>query len=167
MTAALKICDFLVLTLPLTMPKAMRLLTCMYLADDRVHRALGDVLLGVVPRAARVGRRDGHLHARRDRAREQAGDAAIVPKTTPHDDRREHHERARRDHLLQRRVGGDLDARVVVGAVGVVGDEQVGVEVELALDLLTIALAAMPTDFIVIAENQYGSIAPTEQARRR
>mmetsp|Transcript_25528 Transcript_25528/g.85568 ORF Transcript_25528/g.85568 Transcript_25528/m.85568 type:complete len:442 (-) Transcript_25528:1173-2498(-) len=81
--------------------------------DHDGHAALLDVLLSVVPRAARVGLRDGELHARDEGAHEEAlhgGDAEEGAR----DDGREDHEEAGGHHFLERGVGGDLDALGVV-----------------------------------------------------
>ncbi|BAF16616.1 Os05g0157000 [Oryza sativa Japonica Group] len=72
-----------------------------------------DVLLGVVPRAAAVRRRDRHLHPGHQRAGEQPRQR-LHPEQRPGDERARHHQRPRRHHLPQRRVGGDPHAGGVV-----------------------------------------------------
>mmetsp|Transcript_23122 Transcript_23122/g.71494 ORF Transcript_23122/g.71494 Transcript_23122/m.71494 type:complete len:698 (+) Transcript_23122:341-2434(+) len=91
------------------------------------------VLLGVVPRATGVGSADGYLHARHEAAREGASEH-FVAEEEANDDRREQDERARGDHLLERRLGGDGHAALVVGLDRAV--HQAGVLAELAAHFL-------------------------------
>mmetsp|Transcript_13405 Transcript_13405/g.31649 ORF Transcript_13405/g.31649 Transcript_13405/m.31649 type:complete len:382 (-) Transcript_13405:1438-2583(-) len=107
-----------------------------YAIDQDGDAALLDVLLGVVPRTARVRLRDGELHARDERADEKAGDGINAEKSAD-DDRGEDDEHAGRHHLLERGVGRNLDALGVVGGAMARGAlEKAGDLGELARDLL-------------------------------
>mmetsp|Transcript_19170 Transcript_19170/g.49507 ORF Transcript_19170/g.49507 Transcript_19170/m.49507 type:complete len:265 (-) Transcript_19170:176-970(-) len=91
-----------------------------------------DVLLGVVPRATRVGLRDGELHARDEGTDEEAGHR-VDAEERARDNRREDDEKAGRHHLLERRIRRDLDA------LGVVGRAVARRALEKARDLLELA----------------------------
>mmetsp|Transcript_23301 Transcript_23301/g.58399 ORF Transcript_23301/g.58399 Transcript_23301/m.58399 type:complete len:762 (-) Transcript_23301:280-2565(-) len=82
--------------------------------EPSVELALLRVLLGVVPRAPRVGHRDGELHRRRHAPRQEARDG-LHAEEAPHKDGRADDEHSGSNHLPERGVGGNLDARLVVG----------------------------------------------------
>mmetsp|Transcript_9184 Transcript_9184/g.37542 ORF Transcript_9184/g.37542 Transcript_9184/m.37542 type:complete len:343 (+) Transcript_9184:60-1088(+) len=95
-----------------------------------------DVLLGVVPRAAGVGRGDGQLDARGHAARKETDDS-LDAKEHPGENGRGHDQDGGRDHLAEGRVGGDLDAPGVVGGRVAGGTlEEAGDLAELPGDLL-------------------------------
>eukprot|EP00162_Nutomonas_longa_P014822 comp22108_c0_seq4/m.51444 comp22108_c0_seq4/g.51444 ORF comp22108_c0_seq4/g.51444 comp22108_c0_seq4/m.51444 type:complete len:331 (-) comp22108_c0_seq4:137-1129(-) len=73
-----------------------------------------DELLGVVPSATGVGGRNGHLHRRNERADKHAR-KSLDTEEEANNERGEHDKRTRRKHLLERRIGRDLDAAAVVG----------------------------------------------------
>ncbi len=72
-----------------------------------------DVLLGVVPGAARVGHEDGQGEAGDERTGEQAAEGVDVDEADDEGD--DHGEGTGDDHLLQRRRRGDLHATSRVG----------------------------------------------------
>mmetsp|Transcript_29715 Transcript_29715/g.88231 ORF Transcript_29715/g.88231 Transcript_29715/m.88231 type:complete len:347 (-) Transcript_29715:1346-2386(-) len=72
-----------------------------------------DVLLRVVPRAARVAHGDGQLHGGDQGSREEAR-ARVLAEAQAGDEGAEDHERARGDHLAQGGLRGDADAPGVV-----------------------------------------------------
>ncbi len=77
------------------------------------------MLLGVVPGAASVGLEDRHQHAGDGDARQHAAQGVdVAPErlgAEAHDDGGQHGDQARHDHLLDRGVGGDVDALGVLG----------------------------------------------------
>mmetsp|Transcript_1898 Transcript_1898/g.4628 ORF Transcript_1898/g.4628 Transcript_1898/m.4628 type:complete len:999 (+) Transcript_1898:220-3216(+) len=79
-----------------------------------VELTLLSVLLGIVPRAARVGHGDGELHRGGDGAREEASDRLNASKGAD-EDGREDDEDTGGDHLAEGGLGGDGDASLVVG----------------------------------------------------
>mmetsp|Transcript_9186 Transcript_9186/g.37550 ORF Transcript_9186/g.37550 Transcript_9186/m.37550 type:complete len:343 (+) Transcript_9186:60-1088(+) len=95
-----------------------------------------DVLLGVVPRAAGVGRGDGHLDGGGDGTREETRDG-VDAEEDAEEEGGGHDEHRRRNHLAERRVGGDGDA------LGVVGGRVAGGTLEEAGDL-----AELPGDLL-------------------
>ena len=68
-----------------------------------------DVLLGVVPRATGVGRGDGHLDGGGDGTREETRDG-VDAEEDAEEEGGGHDEHRGRNHLAERRVGGDGDA---------------------------------------------------------
>ena len=83
-------------------------------------RAVLDQLLGVVPRAAAGGHRDGQEEAGHDRADEQAAEHLVRDQA---DDDRDHDRDQRRDpHLLERALRDDVDALRVLGPRGALHD---------------------------------------------
>mmetsp|Transcript_9173 Transcript_9173/g.22841 ORF Transcript_9173/g.22841 Transcript_9173/m.22841 type:complete len:837 (+) Transcript_9173:48-2558(+) len=72
-----------------------------------------DVLLGVVPRTASVGHGDGELDARHEAASEDAEDG-VDTEEGAREERGHDHKGRRRDHLLERGLGRDVDALLVV-----------------------------------------------------
>ena len=95
--------------------------------------ALLNVLLGVIPGTTRVGGGDGHLHTGDQTTGEHARQGLGTHEETD-DDGRQHHQHAGLDHLVQRGLGGDGDAALVVGLLGVGHDA--GVLSELQTHLL-------------------------------
>mmetsp|Transcript_125122 Transcript_125122/g.361992 ORF Transcript_125122/g.361992 Transcript_125122/m.361992 type:complete len:498 (+) Transcript_125122:112-1605(+) len=75
--------------------------------------ARGDVLLGVVPRAAGIAHRDGQLHTRDQSPRKQAR-ACILPEAQAGNEGAQDHQGSRRQHLAQGRLRRDADATLVV-----------------------------------------------------
>ena len=110
-------------------------------ADDRRLVGLGalaavvavlDVLLGVVPRPARVRQVVGHQLAGDDHGGQERAEGEVVdPEADDH--RREHGEQRRRGQLAERGGGADVDDGAVVGPLLAGHDLAVG---ELAADLL-------------------------------
>mmetsp|Transcript_45299 Transcript_45299/g.92485 ORF Transcript_45299/g.92485 Transcript_45299/m.92485 type:complete len:879 (+) Transcript_45299:186-2822(+) len=82
--------------------------------EPAVELALLRVLLGVVPGAARVGHADRELHRRYNRAGEQPRHRLHAAER-PDQDRSEDDEQPGGDHLAERRLSCDVDARLVVG----------------------------------------------------
>mmetsp|Transcript_9307 Transcript_9307/g.34855 ORF Transcript_9307/g.34855 Transcript_9307/m.34855 type:complete len:641 (-) Transcript_9307:508-2430(-) len=98
-------------------------------------RVLLDVLLRVVPGAARVAHGDCHLDATDQPPGQQAEDG-LDTKERSRDQRGEHHERGRRNHFLEGSLRRDADARVVVWAIGGARVQQPRVLPELPLHFL-------------------------------
>ena len=86
--------------------------------------ALLDQLLCVVPCAARDREHHGHELAGEDRAGQERAEGLGLQEE-PHDDRREHRQRARRQQLADRGLRADVDDARVVGLLGVVHDPRV------------------------------------------
>ena len=92
-----------------------------------------DVLLGVVPGAATVVEDGGEDHAGH-RADHEQGCFGLRLQEHADDDRRDDGDHPRRDHVLERRLRGQVDDASVVGARGAGHDA--GVLAELTTDLL-------------------------------
>mmetsp|Transcript_2431 Transcript_2431/g.3814 ORF Transcript_2431/g.3814 Transcript_2431/m.3814 type:complete len:791 (+) Transcript_2431:3091-5463(+) len=107
----------------------------LHLAVDHALAAL-DVFLGVIPRAAGVGRRDGHLDRANDGAGEEPRDGVRAEQDAKQQ-RGEHNEDGGGDHLAEGGVGGDGDAACMVSG-GVAGGalQQTRDFAELACNLL-------------------------------
>ena len=114
-------------------------------ANGENHFLTLDVLLGVVPGSTGVGGRDGHRRSGRERA-EQKPSEHLDAKEESDDERCEEHEASRRNHLLERRIGCDLNA------LGVVFLGRLELAIVSALGLLGLAGEAtgldLTTDFL-------------------
>ncbi|EPY22773.1 inorganic pyrophosphatase, partial [Strigomonas culicis] len=97
-----------------------------------LEAALLDVLLRVIPRTARVGGGDGHLHAGHDGTGQHTGERELAEEHTD-DDGAQHDERRGRDHLTEGRLRRNRDTALVVGLLAAV--RHLGVA-ELAADLV-------------------------------
>mmetsp|Transcript_30642 Transcript_30642/g.73874 ORF Transcript_30642/g.73874 Transcript_30642/m.73874 type:complete len:267 (-) Transcript_30642:2139-2939(-) len=81
--------------------------------EHAVELTLLSVLLGIVPRAARVGHGDGELHRGGDAAGQEASNG-LYPKEGADDDRGADDEDAGSNHLAEGGLCGNLDTRLVV-----------------------------------------------------
>ena len=82
--------------------------------DELLHLAALNVLLGVVPSSTSVGGGNGHLHTADEAADEKAGQGVLAEAET-NEERSEDNEGSGGNHFPQRALGGDLDARGIVG----------------------------------------------------
>ena len=96
-----------------------------------VHTLL-DVLLGVIPSTSGVGGGDGHLDTR-DEGTSEKSSKSLNTEEVSGEERGEHDEGTRGDHLLERSIGRDGNATRVVGSLNTLKDTLV--LRELATDL--------------------------------
>ena len=99
-----------------------------------IRGGLLNVLLGIVPGTTGVGHGDGQLHRGDERSDEKTGNGSNAEEDTGEEGSAHNHD-TRGDHLSQGGLGGDGNAGIVVGTLGGVGIEKVGLLIKLALNL--------------------------------
>lgn len=92
-----------------------------------LESSLLNVLLGVIPSTSSVGGGDGHLHTRDETSSKHSSDGVGSEDVTG-EQRSEHDQGTRGNHLLQRSLSGNGDAALVVGLLSVVHDTGVLLE---------------------------------------